>query len=93
MREESEPPKMGETLVLAGCLAQNLHAGPRWCLLGALVEVFRMQLRGIWHALGLGLQLALLLGAKLVSFFLTRYFFFSLWQNVGERHLQSVCNP
>ena len=59
---------MGETLVLVGCLAQNLHAGPRQCLLGALVEVFAMQLRGIWDAAGFGLQLALLLGAKLVVF-------------------------
>lgn len=86
------PPKMGETPALVGCLAQNLHAGTRQYLLGGLLEVFGMQPRGIWDALGFGLQLALLLRAKLVVFFLlTKYdsFFFC----VRETHLQTVCSP
>ena len=80
MREVSEPPKMGETTVLRGCSAQNLHAGPRWCLLGARVEVT-------------GVAGDFAVGCKTGGVFLTRYFFSCVWQYVGERHLQSVCNP
>lgn len=84
---------MGENSALVGCLAQNLHAGTRQYLLGGLLEVFGMQLRGIWDALGSGLQLALLLRAKLVGFFLvTKYdsFLILCGRNALVKGLQSL---
>lgn len=72
---------MGETSALVGCLAQNLHAGPRWCLLEALIEAFGCSWPCCWVQ-------------DCCSFSNRLFFFFScVWQNMGKRHLQSVCNP
>lgn len=91
VREASEPSKMGETLVLAGCPSQNLYAGPRWSFLGAVVEMFGV----LWY-LGCSRPCCLVQNGWVFSETEFDYFFnyySCMWQNIVERLLQSACSP